>query len=71
MIIAVGRGRFNCKLSPPRVELLVNASEPPRIDMGVPLRRGDAGVAEHLLDMPQVDTTSHQMGGETVPQGMR
>ena len=33
-------------------------------DVGVALRRGQAGVAEHLLDRAQVRALVEQMGGE-------
>ncbi len=71
MTMAVGSVREDYKLSPPGVELLVDAPEPARVDVGVPLGCSDAGVTEHLLDMPQIDTTGNQMGGEAVPQGVR
>ena len=40
--------------SGPGVRLLVGAPQPVDADVGVALRRGDRGVAEQLLDRPQV-----------------
>ena len=40
--------------SPPRVELAVDRLEPLAVHVGVVLRRADVGVAEHLLNGPQV-----------------
>ena len=40
-------------------------------DVGVALRRGHVGVAEQLLDRPQVGATVEQVGGEAVAQGVR
>jgi len=34
------------------------------IDMGVNLRRGQAGVAQHLLDCPQIGTVAQEVRGE-------
>jgi len=39
--------------------------------MGVPLGRRDAGMAEHLLHMSQVDAASDEVGSKTVPERVR
>src|SRR5664279_4761631 len=39
--------------------------------MGVDLCRGQAGVAEHLLDRPQIGTSLEQMRSRAVPQTVR
>ncbi len=56
--------------SRPRVELVVDRFQPRGIDVGVDLRGGDAGVAEHLLHLPQVSPAGHEVGGETVAEGV-
>ena len=38
--------------------------------MRVDLRGGDAGVAEHLLNLPQVGPAGEHVRGEAVPQGV-
>ena len=38
--------------------------------MGIDLRGADAGVAEHLLDVPDIRTTLAQVGPDGVPQGV-
>ena len=38
------------------------------VDVGVPLCRGDAGVAKHLLHVAEVNATRHEVRGEAVPQ---
>ena len=40
------------------------------VDVDVDLGRGDALVAQHLLDGAQVGTALEQVGGETVAQGV-
>ena len=37
-------------------------------DMGVDLRRGEAGVAEHLLDRTKIGAPLEQVGGRAMPQ---
>src|SRR5665647_3065225 len=39
--------------------------------MRVDLRRGQAGVAEHLLDRPEIGAALEQMSGRAVPQTVR
>ena len=41
-------------LSRPRVKRVVDLLQPRVVDVRVDLRRGDAGVAEHFLHLPQV-----------------
>lgn len=41
--------------------------QPRVIHVGVELRGGDAGVAEHFLDVPQVGSTGEQVRGEAMP----
>ena len=41
------------------------------VDVDVDLGRGDALVAQHLLDGTQVGTALEQVGGEAVAQGVR
>jgi len=52
---------FHSKESAPRMEGLVGAGEPLHADMGVYLRGADVGVAQHLLDGPQVGTAVKQV----------
>jgi hypothetical protein len=40
------------------------------IDVRVSLRRRDAGMAEHLLDMAEIDPSGHEMRGEAVAEGV-
>ena len=56
--------------SPARMEAAVDSLQPAGIDVRVTLRRGDARVAEHLLDMAEIDPTSNEMGRETVAEGV-
>ena len=39
-------------------------------NMRVDLRRGNVGMAQHLLDRSQIGTPGEQMAGEGVPQHM-
>lgn len=48
--------RFVTSRSPPRVEAAVDGLQAGGVDVGVDLRGGDAGMAEHLLYEPQVDS---------------
>ena len=41
------------------------------VDVGVDLCRGDTGMTQHLLDVPQVGSARQQMGRETMPQRVR
>ena len=47
------------------------ALQPFRLHMGVDLRRGNIGMAEHLLHRAQVGAMSKQVRGKTVAQHMR
>src|SRR5215207_8215283 len=49
----------------------VLASEPRRLNLGVDLRRGEAGVTEQLLDRAEIRAALEQVGRERVPQRMR
>ena len=49
----------------------VHLFEPRVIHVGVELRCSDTRVAEHFLHLAQVGTARKEMGGETMPQGMR
>ena len=40
------------------------------VDVRVDLRCGDAGVAQHFLDLPQIGSAGKQMRGETMPHGV-
>ena len=53
------------------VELAVDRQQTVFVDMGVYFRGGDIAVAEHLLNCAEVSTVFEQMGGKTVPQGVR
>jgi hypothetical protein len=44
--------------------------QPRVIDVRVDLRRGDAGVAEHFLDLPQVGPAGQKVRGEAMPERM-
>ena len=48
----------------------VLALQPGWLDLGVNLRRGQTGVAEQLLDRPQVRPALEQMGREGVAEGV-
>ena len=54
-----------------RVRGLDQPAQPVALYMGVDLRRGDIGVAKHLLNATQIGTMIEQMAGEGVPQHMR
>ena len=53
------------------MKLPVHPLEPRLIDVRVDLRRGDAGVAEQLLHLPQVGAAGQQVRGKAVPQRVR
>src|SRR5919202_374350 len=57
--------------SRPRVGARIGQLEPPRLHPRVGLGRGQRGVAEQLLDGPQVGPALEQVGGERVPQRVR
>jgi len=42
-----------------------------RGDVGIEFCRRDAGVAEHLLDVPQSRPALEQVGREAMPEGVR
>ena len=52
------------------MELAVYGLQPRGIDVRIDLRRGDAGVAQHLLHLPQVGPAGKHVRGETVPHGV-
>lgn len=55
---------------PARMEAAVDAFEPAGIDVCVALGRGDACVAEHLLDVAKIDPSGDEVGRETVAKGV-
>ena len=50
------------------MKLVVDRLETRRVDVGVNLRGGDAGMAEHFLHLPQVGTATEHVRGEAMPQ---
>lgn len=52
----------------PRVKLPMHSFKPLLIDMRIDLRRGNVGVAQHLLDDPQIGAVPEQVRCETVPE---
>src|ERR687885_250596 len=50
---------------------VVDAAQPPAVDMRVDLRGGERAVAEEFLDRPQVSAAFEQVGRERVPQPVR
>src|ERR1700733_13410678 len=56
--------------SGPGMRLPVDGAQPLLADVRVHLRGGQAGVAEELLDDPQIGTPVEEMGGVGVPQGV-
>src|SRR5678816_3551947 len=69
-IIVKGGCRFRLLLAA-RMELLMDLPEILAVDVGVDLRRGDVGVAEHLLYGAQVRPALEEMRREGVTEGMR
>src|SRR6266436_1114572 len=55
----------------PGMKLPMNSFEPLLIDMRVDLRGRNIGVAEHLLNNPQIGAVPEQMRRETMPEKMR
>ena len=55
-------------VSRPGMEFLVGPAQPVHTDMGIDLRGGYIGVAEHLLDRAQVGSVVEEVGGERVAQ---
>src|SRR5688572_6926755 len=53
------------------MRLLVGLDQPVGVDGGIDLGRGKAGVAEELLDRPEVAAARQEVGRERVPEGMR
>ena len=53
------------------MESPVDSFEPLLIDVGVDLRCRNVGVAQHLLDNPQIRAVAEQMRREAVPQKVR
>ena len=54
-----------------RMGVAVDVHEMGGIDRGVDLGRGQAGMAEQLLQRAQIGAAAEQMGGEAVAQGVR
>src|SRR3954454_16186166 len=54
-----------------RVRLEVDVLQAVAREVRVQLRRGDVGVAEHLLDRAQVAAAGEQVGRERVPKRVR
>src|SRR3989338_1783869 len=54
-----------------RMGRVVNLAEILKIEVGVYLRGGDAGVAEHFLHRAQITGRLQHMGGERMSQQMR
>src|SRR3954467_2934206 len=57
-----------CSGSGPWVALRVGGPQPRGLYPSVDLRRGDRGVAQQLLDRPEVGAAVEQVGGERVAQ---
>src|SRR5215470_15625081 len=54
-----------------RMRLQVDGEQAVAIDLGIDLRRRQAGVAEQFLDLPQVGAGRQQMRGEGMPERVR
>src|SRR5688572_3728528 len=52
------------------MELAVDGLQPLPVDVGVDLRGGDLGMAEHLLHVAEVGPSLHQMRGEGMADGV-
>jgi hypothetical protein len=52
------------------MKLPMHGFKPLLIDMRIDLRGGNIGVAQHLLDDPQIGAVPEQMRRETVPEKM-
>ena len=52
------------------MEAAMDALEPAGIDVRVTLRRGNARVAEHLLNVAEIDPSGDEVGRETVAEGV-
>ena len=53
-----------------RMRLVIDVDQLLDGDLGVLLRGGEAGVAEHFLDSSQVSAFGQQVRGKSMPQGM-
>ena len=53
------------------MKLAMHSFKPLLIDMRIDLRRRNIGVAEHLLNNPQIGAVSEQMRGETMAEKVR
>src|SRR6188472_2997761 len=54
-----------------RVRVVVDAPQPPCVDVAVDLRRRERGVAEELLDRPKIDAAFEEVRGVRVAQPVR
>src|SRR5262245_29178270 len=54
-----------------RVRLLIGLDQLRGVDVGITLRRAQAGVSEQLLDRPQIGAALEQVRGERVTQRVR
>src|SRR5215211_6975540 len=61
----------NASTSGSRMGSVIDAAEPPAVDVGIHLRCRERAVAEQLLDHAQVGAALEQMGRECVPEAMR
>lgn len=52
------------------MRLLIYIEQILRVDVGVPLRGGETGVAQQLLDGPEVSATLEKVGCKRVPERM-
>ena len=66
--LAAARGARQVR---PRMGVEVDVAEAIGGQMGVDLGRADVGVAEHLLQRPQIAAARQQVGGERVAQRVR
>ena len=66
-----GPRHFSARLPGPRVKAHVHVADRARRQMGVDLRRGDVGMAEHRLDGAQVGAALQEMAREGVAQRVR
>src|SRR2546423_13557972 len=55
----------------PGMKLPMNSFKPLLIDMRIDLRSRNIGVAEHLLNNPQIGAVPEQMRRETMPEKVR
>ena len=64
-------GHYERRVSAARMKLPVDRPQAVAVDVGVLLRRADAGVAEQFLHRAQVGAAGEQVRGEAVPQRVR